>query len=89
MTARALQLRQNAAIARSVGVVAIALGFVTGMQGLDQPESGWLQTAQGLIVTGLLAQGYALWCTVRWKREREEHNEPKHDRGNGHDSDTH
>jgi len=78
MTERALQLRQNAAIARSVGVVTIALGFVAGMQGLDRPESGWLQTAQGLIVTGLLAQGYALWCTVRWKRERE----------NGDDQDT-
>lgn len=72
MTARALQLRQSAAIARSVGVVAIALGFILGMQGLDNPESGWLQTAQGLIVTGLLAQGYALWCTVRWKRERDD-----------------
>jgi hypothetical protein len=69
MTERALQLRQSATIARSVGVVAIALGFVLGMQGLDQPDSGWLKTAQGLIVTGLLAQGYALWCTIRWKRE--------------------
>ena len=79
MTARALQLKQSATIARSVGVVAIALGFIVGMQGLDNPESGWLQTAQGLIVTGLLAQGYALWCTVRWKHERE----------NGDDRDTH
>jgi hypothetical protein len=70
MTERALQLKQSATIARSVGVVAIALGFILGMQGLDQPESGWLQTAQGLIITGLLAQGYALWCTVRWKHER-------------------
>jgi hypothetical protein len=89
MTERALQLRQNAAIARSVGVVAIALGFVAGMQGLDEPDSGWLQTAQGLIVTGLLAQGYALWCTVRWKREREEHDERKRNRGNTHDPDAH
>jgi hypothetical protein len=72
MTARLLRLRQSATVARSVGVVAIALGFILGMQGLDNPESGWLQTAQGLIVTGLLAQGYALWCTVRWKRERED-----------------
>ncbi len=89
MTERALQLRQNATIARSVGVVAIALGFVAGMQGLDRPESGWLQTAQGLIVTGLLAQGYALWCTVRWKRERDESGERKHDQGNRRDSDSH
>ena len=89
MTDRALQLRQNATIARSVGVVAIALGFVAGMQGLDRPESGWLQAAQGLIVTGLLAQGYALWCTVRWKRERDESGEREHDRGNTRDSDSH
>ncbi|MGH7259391.1 MAG: hypothetical protein ACREI9_01765 [Nitrospiraceae bacterium] len=89
MTERALQLRQNATIARSVGVVAIALGFVAGMQGLDQPESGWLQTAQGLIVTGLLAQGYALWCTVRWKRERDESGEREHNQRNTRDSDSH
>lgn len=72
MTERALQLRQSATIARTVGVVAIALGFILGMRGLDQPDSGWLGTAQGLIVTGLLAQGYALWCTIRWKHEPED-----------------
>lgn len=72
MTERVTQLKQSAAIARSVGVVAIALGFVLGMQGLDEPHSGWLNTAQALIVTGLLAQGYALWCTVRWKHEQAE-----------------
>ncbi len=77
MTERALQLRQSATIARTVGVVAIALGFVLGMQGLDQPDSGWLGTAQGLIVTGLLAQGYALWCTIRWKHEPEEGDDDK------------
>jgi len=89
MTDRALQLRQNAAIARSVGIVTIALGFVAGMQGLDQPESGWLQAAQGLIVTGLLAQGYALWCTVRWKRERDETGEREQHRRNTRDPDAH
>lgn len=89
MTERALRLRQSATIARSVGVVAIALGFVLGMQGLDQPDSGWLGTGQGLIVTGLLAQGYALWCTIRWKHEREENSERDKDRGNRHDPDAH
>jgi hypothetical protein len=89
MTERALRLRQSATIARSVGVVAIALGFVLGMQGLDQPDSGWLGTGQGLIVTGLLAQGYALWCTVRWKREREAHDERGQTRGNTDDPDAH
>lgn len=82
MTERALQLRQSATIARTVGVVAIALGFVLGMQGLDQPDSGWLGTAQGLIVTGLLAQGYALWCTIRWKHEPEDGDEAGKGKGN-------
>ncbi|MBM4119863.1 MAG: hypothetical protein ACKOBZ_05440 [Nitrospira sp.] len=77
-----LQLRQSATIARVVGVMTIALGFMAGMQGLDDPGSGWLPTAQGLIVTGLLAQGYALWCTIRWKRERaeQEGQKPREDR---------
>ncbi len=75
MTDSVLQLRQSATIARVVGVTAIALGFVAGIQGLDEPASGWLPTAQGLIVTGLLAQGYALWCTIRWKHEQAEQEE--------------
>lgn len=52
-------------IARSVGIVSIALGFVAGMHGLENPDSIWMRTALGLIVTGLLAQGYALVCTLR------------------------
>lgn len=58
-------------VARSVGIVAIALGFIGGMYGLDHPESPWLRTFLGLIVTGLLAQAYALVCTARryWQRE--------------------
>jgi Kef-type K+ transport system membrane component KefB len=60
-----INYRQNAFIARSVGIVAIALGFVSGMYGLDHPDSGWLRTAFGLIVTGMVAQGYALYCAIR------------------------
>jgi hypothetical protein len=62
--------RIGAMIARSVGVLCIALGFVAGMQGLDHPESSWLPTALGLIVTGLLAQGFALYCTLRRVRDK-------------------
>lgn len=62
----------GALIARSVGIVCIALGFILGMQGLDHPDSIWLRTALGLIVTGLLAQGYALYCTVRRIKEKNE-----------------
>ncbi|MFO0775239.1 MAG: hypothetical protein U0172_11310 [Nitrospiraceae bacterium] len=65
------QAQQHAAmIARSVGIVAIAIGFVGGMYGLDHPESMWLRTSLGLLVTGMMAQGYALVCTARryWQR---------------------
>lgn len=57
--------RLIAIVARSVGIVAIALGFVIGMYGLDHPESHWLQTALGLLVTGMIAQGYALYCSIK------------------------
>lgn len=59
------QWRTNAMIARAVGIVAIALGFVCGMQGLDHPETSWMPTALGLLVTGMLAQGYALYCSIK------------------------
>ncbi len=62
--------RTRAMIARSVGVMCIAIGFVAGMHGLDHPDSRWLQTSLGLIVTGLLAQGYALYCTLLRIHER-------------------
>ncbi|MDF0642724.1 MAG: hypothetical protein P0111_01730 [Nitrospira sp.] len=61
--------------ARFVGVVAIALGFVMGIYGLDEQGSRWLQTALGLLVTGMLAQGYALYCSI--KRMQELHDRPK------------
>ena len=57
-------------IARSVGIIAIALGFVIGMYGLDHPGSPWLQTALGLLVTGMMAQGYALYCSIKRMQQR-------------------
>jgi hypothetical protein len=57
--------RVNAVIARTVGIISIALGFVVGMYGLDHPASHWLKTALGLLVTGMLAQGYALFCSIK------------------------
>lgn len=67
--------RMNAMMARFVGVVAIASGFVMGIYGLDDQGSRWLQTALGLLVTGMLAQGYALYCSI--KRMQELHDRPK------------
>ncbi|HEY5626884.1 MAG TPA: hypothetical protein VIR79_02965 [Nitrospira sp.] len=67
--------RMNAIIARFSGIIAIALGFVLGMYGLDEPGSRWLQTALGLLVTGMLAQGYALYCSI--KRMQQLQDRPK------------
>jgi hypothetical protein len=50
--------------------VAIASGFVMGMYGLDHPDSVWLRTSLGLIATGMLAQGYALYCSLRRMRNQ-------------------
>lgn len=63
-------LRTRALIARSVGIVSIALGFVSGMYGLEHTETMWLRTALGLLVTGMLAQGYGMYCSIRWMREK-------------------
>jgi len=67
--------RTNAMVARFVGVVAIALGFIIGIYSFDKPTTHWLQTALGLLVTGILAQGYALYCSIR--RMQELQNPPK------------
>jgi hypothetical protein len=52
-------------VARSVGVLSIALGFVVGMYGLDHPASPWLRTALALLVTGVAAQAYGLYCSIK------------------------
>ena len=63
-------LRTNALIARGAGIVCIAVGFMLGIYGLEHPGTVWLQTALGLLVTGMMAQGYAMYCSIRWTRER-------------------
>ncbi|NGZ09148.1 MAG: hypothetical protein CV088_07130 [Nitrospira sp. LK70] len=40
-------------------------GFVIGMYGLDHPASHWAQTTLGLLVTGMVAQGYALYYSIK------------------------
>ncbi len=63
-------LRTNALIARGVGVVCIAGGFMLGIYGLEYPTTMWLQTALGLLVTGMMAQGYAMYCSIRLVRQQ-------------------
>jgi uncharacterized membrane protein len=70
-----INLRMRGMIARFVGIVAIALGFVIGIYGLEDTEAPWLQTALGLLVTGMVAQGYAFYCSV--KRIQETKGQPK------------
>ena len=63
-------LRTNALIARGIGIVFIAVGFMLGIYGLEYPDTVWLQTALGLLVTGMMAQGYAMYCSMRWIRNQ-------------------
>jgi uncharacterized membrane protein len=70
-----INLRMRGMIARFVGIVAIALGFVIGIYGLEDTEAPWLQAALGLLVTGMMAQGYAFYCSV--KRVQEIKGRPK------------
>ena len=70
-----INLRTKGMIARFVGIVAIALGFVVGMYGLEDTGAQWMKTALGLLATGMLAQGYALYCSV--KRMQELKDQPK------------
>ena len=67
--------RMSGMIARFVGTVAIAVGFVIGIYGLEYTGARWLQTALGLLTTGMLAQGFALYCSV--KRRQELKDQPK------------
>jgi hypothetical protein len=70
------RFKQHAFIARSVGMTCIALGFVLGMYGLDHPDSVWLRTALGLLATGMAAQGYALYCSIRRVRDHNSSSQP-------------
>jgi uncharacterized membrane protein len=70
-----INLRTKGMIARFVGIVAIALGFVIGIYGLEDSGAQWMKTSLGLLVTGMLAQGYALYCSV--KRKHESKDQPK------------
>jgi len=65
-------LRTKGMIARFVGIVSIALGFVVGMYGLEDTGAQWMKTALGLLVTGMLAQGYALYCSVKRMKENKD-----------------
>lgn len=65
-----VNFQQSALIPRAVGIVSIALGFVAGMYGLEHPDSMWLGTALGLTATGMIAQGYALYCSIRRARSQ-------------------
>ncbi len=47
-------------IARIVGILCVAGGFMLGIQALDHPASPMLPTALGMIVAGMLAQVFAL-----------------------------
>jgi hypothetical protein len=49
-----INLRTKGMVARFVGIVAIALGFVIGIYGLEDSGAQWMKTSLGLLVTGML-----------------------------------
>lgn len=65
-------------IARVMGILCIAAGFMMGIHGLDHPGTAWLASALGVLVTGLLAQAYALIRTVKGATShiRDPHSKP-------------
>lgn len=52
--------RGTVMIARVVGILCVAGGFILGIHGLDHPGTPMLPTALGMIVAGLVAQVFAL-----------------------------
>lgn len=58
--ARTIRPRGAVVIARVVGILCVASGFILGIHGLDSPGSPMLPTALGLILTGVIAQVFAL-----------------------------
>ena len=55
-----IRKRGSVTVARVVGILCVAAGFIMGIHGLDHPGSPMLPTALGMIVTGLVAQVFAL-----------------------------
>jgi hypothetical protein len=47
-------------IARVMGILCVAGGFVLGIHALDEPGSRLLPTSLGMIAAGLIAQVFAL-----------------------------
>ena len=62
------QTASRGTTARASGIVLIALGFVAGMSGLDEPQSLWLGTGLGLLCAGVVAQAYGLYCGIQDRR---------------------
>ncbi|HBP86292.1 MAG TPA: hypothetical protein PKK23_06965 [Nitrospirales bacterium] len=52
--------RSSVMIARVIGILCVAVGFMLGIHGLEHPGSFLLPTALGIIATGLAAQVFAL-----------------------------
>jgi len=69
--------RPDIVIARSVGILCIAGGFIIGMHGLDHPNSLWMPIALGLIATGLTAQIYALIRSLTYAARNKQSTEGK------------
>ena len=54
-------------IARLTGKAFVAAGFILGIYGLTEKQETILQTALGLLVTGVLASAYGAYHWIRNK----------------------
>lgn len=52
--------RSSIMIARVIGILCVAVGFMLGIHGLEHPGTPMLPTALGMIAAGLVAQVFAL-----------------------------
>ena len=67
-SSRSWNVRHAASSWLSAGFHTTVLPIV-GIYGLEDTGAQWMKTALGLLVTGMLAQGYALYCSVKRMQE--------------------
>ena len=68
-------MEKDILISRAIGIIAIASGFILGINVLDNPGSIWLPISLGLILLGLCAQGYFLFRTIIKKIQTQDKND--------------
>jgi hypothetical protein len=61
-------------IARFIGQGCVALGFILGIYGLTEDKPDVLNAGLLLLIAGILASAYGLYCWIRRVGVRHDHN---------------